>query len=213
MNKTEKRDSLFMVDAFRYQTIRFRYEIDEFMTLNVKKAVVMAIDPLTQRYTIEEGRKGGEPLRDGIYLVKIALVKYFIDPFKTGTKLFKDENNLHRIVQTKENDETKKGRYVTVVKKLLRVQGGRITTPIEFSMRDLRMMSIRSNIMVQIETVDEQRLLRDNLMDRKLRQLVDDYNHYNTKDMSAEERQAFIEKTGPYMTRREINLRQQWSVN
>lgn len=195
MNKTEKRDSLFMVDAFRYQTIRFRYEIDEFMTLNVKKAVVMAIDPLTQRYTIEEGRKGGEPLRDGIYLVKIALVKYFIDPFKTGTKLFKDENNLHRIAQTKENDETKKGRYVTVVKKLLRVQGGRITTPIEFSMRDLRMMSIRSNIMVQIETVDEQRLLRDNLMDRKLRQLVDDYNHYNTKDMSAEERQAFIEKT------------------
>jgi hypothetical protein len=195
MNKTEKRDSLFMIDAFRYQTIRFRYEIDEFMTLNVKKAVVMALDPLTQRYTIEEGRKGGEDLRDGIYLVKIALVKYYIDPFKTGTKLFKDEDKVHRIAQTKENDETKKGRYVTVVKKLLRVQGGRITTPIEFSMRDLRMMSIRSNIMVQIETVDEQRLLRDNLMDRKLRQLVDDYNHYNTEGMSDDEKDAFINTT------------------
>lgn len=193
MNKQEKRDSLFMVDAFRYQTIRFRYEIDEFMTLNVKKAVVMALDPLTQRYTIEEGRKGGEELRDGIYLVKIALVKYFLDPFNNSTKMTRDENsNVHRVVKVDDSYEARKGEYITVVKKLLRVQGGRITTPLEFSMRDLRMMSIRSNIMVQIETVDEQRLLRDNIMDRKLRQLVDDYNAYNSEGMSEEDKEAFI---------------------
>lgn len=194
MNKQEKRDSTFMIDAFRYQTIRFRYEIDEFMTLNVKKAVVMAMDPLTQRYTIEEGRKGGEPLRDGIYLVKLALVKYYIDPFKKGTLLYRDENDVHRIANISDDDETKKGRYITVVKKLLRVQGGRITTPLEFSMRDLRMMSIRSNIMVQIETVDEQKLLRDNIVDRKLRQLVDEYNEYNSQEMSEEEREEFIRR-------------------
>lgn len=194
MNKQEKRESTFMIDAFRYQTIRFRYEIDQFMTLNVKKAVVMAMDPLTQRYTIEEGRKGGEPLRDGIYLVKLALVKYFIDPFKNGTKLYRDENNVHRIAKTSENDETRKGEYMTVIKKLLRVQGGRITTPLEFSMRDLRMMSIRSNIMVQIETIDEQRLLRDNIMDRKLRKLVDEYNEYHSAKMTDEDRENFIQK-------------------
>lgn len=194
MNKQEKRNSTFMVDAFRYQTIRFRYEIDRFMTLNVKKAVVMAMDPLVQRYTIEEGRKGGEPLRDGIYLVKIALVKYFIDPFKNGTKLYSDSNSLHGVRQTSDNVETKKGEYITVIKKLLRVQGGRITTPLEFSMRDLRMMSIRSNIMVQIETVDEQKLLRDNLMDRKLRLLKDEYEAYHSKDMTEEDRKSFLLK-------------------
>lgn len=194
MNKQEKRDSLFMVDAFRYQTIRFRYEIDEYMTLNVKKAVVMALDPLTQRYTIEEGRKGGEELRDGIYLMKIALVKYYLDPFNNGTKLIRDEDDVHRIASVSDDYEAKKGEYITVVKKLLRVQGGRITTPIEFSMRDLRMMSIRSNIMVQIETVDEQRLLRDNIMDRKLRQLVDDYNEYNSTGMTDEEKDEFMRR-------------------
>ena len=194
MNLLEKKASTFLLDAFRYQTIRFRYEIDEFMTLNVKKAVVMAIDPVTQRYTIEEGRKVSEPLRDGIYLVKVALVKYFIDPFKNGSKLYRDENDIHRVVQTGENTETKKGEYITVIKKLLRVQGGRITTPIEFSMRDLRMMSIRSNIMVQIETIDEQKLLRDNLVDRKLRELVDEYNTYNSVDMTEEEKVAFMDK-------------------
>jgi hypothetical protein len=194
MNLLEKKASTFLLDAFRYQTIRFRYEIDEFMTLNVKKAVVMAIDPVTQRYTIEEGRKVSEPLRDGIYLVKVALVKYFIDPFTSGSKLYRDENDVHRVVQTGETSETKKGEYITVIKKLLRVQGGRITTPIEFSMRDLRMMSIRSNIMVQIETIDEQKLLRDNLVDRKLRELVDEYNVYNSADMTDEEKEAFMNK-------------------
>lgn len=195
MNKQEKRASVFMIDAFRYQTIRFRYEIDQFMTLNVKKAVVMALDPITQRYTIEEGRKAEEPLRDGIYLVKVALVKYFIDPFGNGSKLFKDEETgEHTVLQTSTSEETKKGEYLTVIKKLVRVQGGRITTPLEFSMRDLRMMSIRSNIMVQLETVDEQRLLRDNTIDKKLRQLVDEYNYYHSKDLTEEQRIQFMDE-------------------
>src|SRR5690606_8139459 len=155
---------LFMVDAFRYQTIRFRYVIDEFLTLNVKKAVVMALDPLVQRFTIREGRKK-EVLRDGIYLVKIALVKYYLDPFQNGTHLIRDpETGEHEIKQVRDGGEAKKGEYTTVIKKLVRVQAGRITTPLEFSMRDLRMMSIRSNIMVQLETIDEQKLLRDNIV-------------------------------------------------
>ncbi len=228
----------FMIDAFRYQTIRFRYVIDEYLTLNVKKAVVMALDPLVERNTINEGRRF-EPLRNGIYLVKIALVKYYLDPFQNNTKLVKidpnkpngsincpiaeedptsavilpqdsvdlstdyptDEPELvnekepevgYRLETVSCNGEAVKGQYTTVIKKLLRVQAGRITTPLEFSMRDLRMMSIRSNIMVQLETIDEKKLLRDNIADARLNQLVEEYYAVRTEDMTPEEKEAFL---------------------
>ncbi len=195
MSEVEVREPLLMVDAFRYQTIRFRYVIDEFLTLNVKKAVVMALDPLVQRYTIMSGRKF-EPLRDGIYLAKIALVKYYIDPFQSGTHLIRDpETNEHSIRQVREGGEARKGEYTTVIKKLLRVQAGRITTPIEFSMRDLRMMSIRSNIMVQIETIDEEKLLRDNIVEGKIRKLVEEYTEFQARsaNMTEAEKQAYFD--------------------
>ncbi len=231
----------FMIDAFRYQTIRFRYVIDEYLTLNVNKAVVMALDPLVERNTINEGRKF-EPLRNGIYLVKIALVKYYLDPFQNNTSLIKidpskpnksvncpieddedlmkptpvqapiaasndypedssDDNDStkepevgYRLETVSCNGEAKKGQYTTVIKKLLRVQAGRITTPLEFSMRDLRMMSIRSNIMVQLETIDENKLLRDNIVDAKLNKLVEDYYALKTQTMTAEEKAQFLEE-------------------
>ena len=201
LNKTVKRKSLFMVDAFRYQTIRFRYVIDKNMTLNVKKAVVMAMDPLTQRYTIDFGRKGGEPLRDGIYLVKVALVKFFVDPFGNGTRLQRIKaTGEHKVVKVSDNPESKKRKYVTVIKKLLRVQGGRITTPLEFSMRDLRMMSIRTNIMIQIETIDEQKLLEINIADKKIRDLETAWKAYNPelidegKALTEEQKDEFMLK-------------------
>ena len=196
LGKKKLKAPLLMVDAFRYQTIRFRYVIDEFLTLNVKKAVVMALDPLVQKISINNGRKF-EPLRDGVYLAKIALVKYYMDPFQNGVQLLKDEkdgHSLHRVSEGEISDvkDARKGRYTTIVKKLLRVQAGRITTPLEFSMRDLRMMSIRSNIMVQIETIDERLLLEDNLIYEKLTQLENDYELY--QGMTEEEKEAFLAK-------------------
>ncbi|MCJ8278105.1 MAG: hypothetical protein MJK18_14790 [Bdellovibrionales bacterium] len=185
-----------MVDAFRYQTIRFRYVIDEFLTLNVKKAVVLALDALVQKQTINRGRQF-EPLRDGIYLAKIALVKYYIDPFQQGLRLIRGqdgEHNLHYVYEgeidpvdedinditdRQELRDATKGEYTSVIKKLIRVQAGRITTPLEFSMRDLRMMSIRSNIMVQLETIDENLLLQDNIINAKLDEYERQYNLYN----------------------------------
>lgn len=229
----------FLIDAFRYQTIRFRYVIDEYLTLNVKKAVVMALDPLVERNTINEGRKY-EPLRNGIYLVKIALVKYYIDPFQNNTKLVKIDPNSpdasekcpitedeklnmpfpkvpvdntplssdyptetppmanqlpdagYRLESVSCNGEARYGQYTTVIKKLLRVQAGRITTPLEFSMRDLRMMSIRSNIMVQLETIDEIKLLRDNIVNAKLDELVEEYYELKTEGMTPEAKAEFL---------------------
>ena len=191
------RPSRFMIDAFRYQTIRFRYEVDQFMNLTVKKAVVMALDPLAQRDTIGKGR-AFEPLRDGIYLVKMALVKHFIDPFKNGVSLVKDgpakdeEPATHSLYSVKDGGDANKGEYYTIIQKLLRVQAGRITTPLEFSMRDLRMMSIRNNIMMQIELIDERKLLKDNVIETKLKGLLAERE--KLEGMSEAEKEAHFAK-------------------
>lgn len=207
VNQREGRPPLFIVDAFRYQTIRFQYGIDEFMTLNVKKAVVMTFDPVVQRFGIK-GDRYHEPLRDGIYLMKVALIKYYLDPFKAGTHLYNknhtedpddEEAEPNYVLKPSqegavyEEEDYRKGRYSSIIKKLVRVQGGRITTPIEFSMRDLRMMSIRTNLLVQIETIDEEKLLRDNIIDDKILQLKEDYIAYNSSGLSATEKALFIE--------------------
>ncbi len=231
----------FLIDAFRYQTVRFRYVIDEFLTLNVKKAVVMALDPLVEKKTITEGRKF-EPLRNGIYLVKVALVKYYLDPFQNNTRLIKvgsteinsaedkscegfdkdfghaervqtdtveiskdypeessgdltnAQGDSYRLETVRCNGKARQGQYTTVIKKLLRVQAGRITTPLEFSMRDLRMMSIRSNIMIQLETIDETKLLADNLANQTINRAIREYYEVNNPDVSAEKREALVDE-------------------
>ncbi len=203
----KQRSPMFIIDAFRYQTIRFRYVIDEFLTLNVKKAVVMTFDPLIQRFGIQKDRYF-EPLRDGIYLMKIALVKYYIDPFKNKTYLTKAEDGTSNSHVLDENGqkivtnyvlkdsggEQIKDQFTTVVKKLIRVQGGRITTPVEFSMKDLRMMSIRNNLIVQIETIDENKLMKDNIIDSKIRTLMEEYENFNSEGMTETEKDEFLEQ-------------------
>ncbi len=209
----ELKPNLLFVDAFRYQTIRFRYVIDEFLTLNVKKAVVMAMDPLVQRDTLYRGRIF-EPLRDGVYLAKIALVKYFIDPFQNGIHLIQcdpsfgncpcpegdntcnEASKKYHVQPVSDGGEARKGQYTTVIKKLIRVQAGRITTPLEFSMRDLRMMSVRSQIMVQLETIDERALLQGNIVDQRIDELERHFFELNPDSMTEEERLAFQERYG-----------------
>lgn len=191
----EQRPPMFIVDAFRYQTIRFRYVIDKYLTLNVKKAVVMTFDPLVQRFGIQKDRYF-EPLRDGIYLMKFALVKYYIDPFKNKTYLNKKtrrgSDQSYFEFKTTKNGEQIKDQFTTVVKKLVRVQGGRITTPVEFSMRDLRMMSIRNNLIVEIATIDEHELLRDNLANEELKEIEADYERYNDPNTTEEEKEEIL---------------------
>ena len=194
LKSAQAREPLIMIDAFRYQTIRFRYVIDHFMMLNVKKAVVIALDPLVQKFSIKDGRTHFEPLRDGIYLAKVALVKFYRDPFYSGIRLFRNEQTERNyIMRVGSSEDTKKGEFTTVIKKLLRVQAGRITTPLEFSLRDLRMMSIRSNIMVQLEPIDEAKLLETNIVYQNMEKEFKDYLSYNSQEnpMSPEEKEAF----------------------
>lgn len=239
LQNRKKIPSRFFIKDFGYETLRFRYEIDENMKLQVKKTVLFRTRPLVLRYSnILQGINSIHDLRDGIYLLKLAYQKDYLDPAAstrdTISKMREygvaedeiDPNNLpiNRIgspaVRTEEVDENgfpvyeynenkpqleivdpidgefdpqdpSSGRVITddrrarserllsegpqshlieskydprkkqnlsIVKKLVRVNAGNIITPIEFSVDDLRLLRIRSQLFIQIEPVNQVRL-------------------------------------------------------
>ncbi len=130
----ENQASQLILFNFRYETISFRYEIDRFMNMKVKKNVLFRIEPLVTRYnSIVKGRGEKESLRDGFYLLKTALQKYYDD-----------------------HGEVKQ--FLDTHQKVVLVQGGVIVTPTYFSVADLRLMRVRSNLLVELEPLDERKL-------------------------------------------------------
>lgn len=155
--KREKIASLLYVPAFSYHTLRFRYEIDEFMNLVVKKVLLLKLEPRVLRYSsITDGRKNIGQLRDGIYLLKLAVQKDYLDPAAEGVVIGFDEDQKKTYVEAPEKARTRE--YINGIKKLVRVQNGEIITPVEIAVRDLRLLRIRSNMLVQLETIDEKKL-------------------------------------------------------
>ncbi|MBT3236330.1 MAG: hypothetical protein HN353_10300 [Bdellovibrionales bacterium] len=133
--------SKLMIEYFRYNTIGFRYEIDQFLSLNVKKRILFTAAPKVLRYnSITRGLDAREYIRDGIYILKIGIKKSYKDPLAKGSIGGNDRE------------------YVYAVQKLVRVQYGLIITPLEIAMRDLRLMRIRSNFYVQLIPVDQSKL-------------------------------------------------------
>lgn len=154
--------SRFYIDQFSYHTLRFRYQIDKFMNLEVKKTILLELHPQVLRYSgIVGGRKVTEDLRDGIYLLKVAIQKDYLDPSERNVYV---KNKQEKKSQKK---EIEKKYYVDVVKKLVQVFDGHIITPVELSMSDLRLMRVRSQFLIQLETVDEEKLQAINLVSER----------------------------------------------
>ena len=168
---TEQRakiDSRFFITGYSYQTLRFRYSIDRYMNLEVRKTVALRVDPEVLRYnSIVTGLQATEKLRDGIYLMKVALLNYYLDPTGKGVAVKwkgkipdgKGKSGAFVVVDDKdENREVSKKKFLSTVTKLVRVQSGKIITPVTFKMRDLRLMRIRNQFLIQLETIDERKL-------------------------------------------------------
>lgn len=190
-NGRQKIPSLFFLDYFSYDTLRFRYEIDEFMNLNVKKMLLFRVDPRVVRYSsIVNGRRATESLRDGIYLLKVAVQKDYFDAAAEGVSIGRDMNSGATRLQFEE--EAKRKQYITAIKRLVRVQDGTIITPIEISMRDLRLMRIRANLMVQLETIDEKELTKISIMHDELRKLEEQRRLKPDRGGSEAELKAFV---------------------
>lgn len=161
-----------LITHFSYDAIGFRYAVDKFMNLTVKKSVLMNIDAKVLKYnSIIWGRSGLMELRDGIYLLKVAMQKDYLDPTSPGRVIKSNKNTGRNRVESKSGDEDKK-QYLTVKESLVRVLGGKIVTPIEFDVTDLRTLRIRAQMFIQIETIDEKLLRLGVLLDEKLSGMI-----------------------------------------
>lgn len=222
--KTAPVSQLFMAD-FRYETMGFRYEIDKYLNLKVKKSVLFKAYPYVLKYnSIVYGRKGTEPLRDGIYLMKVALQKDYLDPAAKGVRIYDkeigevdmaareveetpqdayskydqefgqipqletgepsshpgmvdgaDQDVNHRLLSDSELNESKK-EYISVQTMLVRILGGMIITPVEFEVDDLRLMRIRNQFFIQLQTIDEHKLRVATMLDQTFNQMFQNGN-------------------------------------
>ncbi|MCB0355374.1 MAG: hypothetical protein KDD40_00110, partial [Bdellovibrionales bacterium] len=85
IDEQKKIESRFFISSFSYQTLRFGYEIDEFLNLTVEKSVLLRMEPYVLRYSGNvPGRNNIQRLRDGIYLMKVAYQKDYLDPAAKG---------------------------------------------------------------------------------------------------------------------------------
>ncbi len=169
-----------LMTHFSYDATGFRYVIDRYMNMTVKKTVLMTIKPIILKYnSIVWGRSGLNDLRDGIYLMKVAMQKDYIDPMANkGAVITNDPipkklmgGSVQPMTQA-EAESLEKKQFLVVKETLVRVLGGQIVTPIEFEINDLRTLRIRSQMLIQIETIDEMLLRAALLANSKLDGLV-----------------------------------------
>ncbi len=195
---SKKVDSRFFLADYGYHTVRFQYNIDSLMGLEVKKTVLMELQPQVLRYSgIINARKMTEPLRDGIWLMKVAIQKNYLDPAEAGLVIDKLQENqaeirLYQQASSKEvahrhkrlrelgiQAQTKE--YVTTRTALVRVTDGVIIQPVELTMQDLRMMRVRANFLVQLEAVDERKLQLDNELRLQIEKVYKDLDAKRAK--------------------------------
>lgn len=195
-----------LLTSFRYDATGFRYAIDKYMNMTVKKTVLMTLNPSVLKHnSIIWGRSGMSDLRDGIYLLKVAMQKDYMDPMAnkgvvvTNSMYPQKRHQGNYVSLTEEEAESiEKKQFLVVKEMLVRVLGGAIVTPVEFEIPDLRTLRIRSQMLIQIETIDEILLRSVLLANEKLGHLMSDASTGRTGQimayqMSLEELQREIE--------------------
>lgn len=190
----EKIPSRFFLGNYSYHTVQFLYNIDPFMELEVKKTVLMELSPQVLRYSgIKDARKMTEHLRDGIYLMKVAIQKSYLDPRDNSGYLLANVPELQAKKMNLGNDKLATKEFITTNMSLVRVVDGYIIYPVELTMRDLRLMRVRSNMLIQLETVDERliqayHVLRERAVSASdLERLLNDYRSKLKVDASTED--------------------------
>jgi len=183
----KKIPSRFFMSEFGYHTVRFQYNIDSLMNLEVRKTVLMELQPQVLRYSgIINARKMTESLRDGIWLLKVGIQKNYLDPAQAGVVIDKLQDNQSMVRMVNEPGGAQQQRslnrlrklgieattkeYISTETALVRVTDGVIIQPVELSMQDLRLMRIRKNFLVQLEAVDERKLQVDNALHRGMQE-------------------------------------------
>jgi hypothetical protein len=135
MNLVPRPPSQLLLTNFNWGTIGFRYQVDNYLSLKVYKQFMLTLDPRVLRYSsFTHGRMQNEPLRDGLYLMKVALQKDY-QPIGLEPQEF-----------------------ISGIRTLVAVRAGRINVPVEVMFRDFRVVKLRTNLLIELATVDERKL-------------------------------------------------------
>ncbi|MBO9665627.1 MAG: hypothetical protein J7501_02290 [Bdellovibrio sp.] len=126
-----------MMDYFNYATLSYNYQVDNLMNLVVTKKIQFKMDPRLLIYSsLANGRAEAQKLRDGIYLLKLAVVR---NPDYDSNKT-----------------------YVSSAEKFVTVISGQVNTDVTFQTRDLKALGSRNNLLVEMYPVDEKKVIADN---------------------------------------------------
>lgn len=135
MNLVPRPSSQMLLTNFNWGTIGFRYQVDNYLSLKIFKQYMLTLDPRALRYSsFTHGRMMNEPLRDGLYLMKVAIQKDY-QPLGGGAQEF-----------------------ITGIRTLVAVRAGRINVPVEMMFRDFKVLKLRSNLLIELATIDERKL-------------------------------------------------------
>ena len=124
--------SRLFIARYKLETLNYSYAVDKFLNLEVHKHFQLQLEPYVIRHSIshQNGAHTSESLKDGVYLLKVALQKSYFG------------------VDGQMRD------FISPVQKLVTVKNGLIITPVTFTVRDKRLMRLRNLLFVQLETVD-----------------------------------------------------------
>lgn len=121
------------LDNFNYNTLSYNYQVDNALNLTVVKKIQIRMEPRLLVYSnLYNGRGEIQRLRDGIYLLKTAVVR----------NRDYDSNNT----------------YVTSAEKFVNVMSGQVNTDLTFTTQDLKALGNRNTMLVEIYPVDENKV-------------------------------------------------------
>lgn len=224
INHRPTENSELFMSGYGYETIGFNYEIDEFMSLYVKKKILLRAHAYVKRYnSLAYGLRAVEPLRDGIYLIRVAIHKKYYDPtycidvvpkerteyvtvaehhgFEESQDEFHAEAKLSNRCDANSTEAQKT--FVDVVKKLVKVEYGQIITPIELTVRNLSLKRIRAQLLLQIEPVDLDKL---KLVDMMLKRGEIDQDHALARAYNFASNRVNISRLNRYIKNNQIDF-------
>lgn len=130
-NTESKGSAIIALTSFQAQTRTIHYAVDRTMSLKINKDVHLILEPKIMNYSsLSKGIDGREPIRDGIWKIRWALLH----------NRYESEGTSFRPIS--------QGETLTIA------SNGRIILPVTFRFDDFRTISSRNYLMIEVAPVD-----------------------------------------------------------
>lgn len=120
--------SIFFLQNFSYNTLGFKYKVDDYLNLDIRKRLLLVLQPYALRYNSLSYARDElhKSLRDGVYLMKVAFQKTYLKPAAVGVVISstqEDQQTINEKVQSiiakipKENREVLQSQITDLTRK------------------------------------------------------------------------------------------------